>query len=144
MADDFKIAKDGTVVRGEQTNIEIAENEEMLSLEEDVFRHPELYSEQELRKKKKQLDELWKKFGLEGKEVNLLEYSVYVHPERCSAEELDKRRKRLNELWKKYGKADDSILKLKIAQKRLDILAKEQSGNSVLKMALIKHRKENQ
>ena len=136
MAEDFKITKEGTIVREDQTNMEIAEiaeKEEISSLEECVFRHPEFYSEQKLSEKKKRLDELWKKYGLEEKEVSLLEYSVYTHPERCSVEELDKRRKRLDELWKKYGKADNYILKLKIAQKKVDILNKKNSSNSVLK-----------
>ena len=141
---EFKITEDGTVVREDQTDIEITDKEEILSLEESVFRHPEFYSEQELSKKKKRLDELWKKNGLEDKEVSLLVYSVYVHPERCSAEELDKRRKRLDELWEKYGKSDDVALKLKVAKMKLDLLAEEKSDNSVLKMAMLKLRKENQ
>ena len=58
---EFKITEDGTVVREDQTDIEITDKEEILSLEESVFRHPEFYSEQELSKKKKRLDELWKK-----------------------------------------------------------------------------------
>lgn len=143
---DFYIAEDGTVVRKEQTEITSEENKEMLLLKEAVFRHPEHYSSQELDEKKKRLDEIWKKYGLEEEERGLLEYSVFVHPERCSAQELDNRKKRLDELWVKYGKQDDTALKLVRAKKKLELLGKEKSsdGNSVLKMAMMNLRKENQ
>ena len=141
---DFHIEQDSTIVRKEQKNIyEGTDEKEILLLEHAIFRHPENYSEQELNDKKKQLDELWKKYGQEDKEVSLLEYSIFVHPERCSEQELDRRKKRLDVLSEKYGKKDDFALSLKRAKMKVELLDKKKSSddNSLLKNAILNLKK---
>lgn len=141
---DFQVKQDGSIVRKEQKNIyEGTDEKEIFLLEEAIFRHPEHYSEQELNDKKKQLDELWKKYGQEDEEVSLLEYSIFVHPERCSEQELDRRKKRLDILSEKYGKKDDSALGLKRAKMKVELLDKKKSsdGNSLLKNAILNLKK---
>lgn len=141
MTDMFKINEYGEVIREGNIDNSVLYNEtaekEISLLAEAVFRHPEHYSEQALNEKKKQLDELWKKYGLENDEVIWLEYSVFNHPERCSEQELNNRKKRLDDLWKKYGKDDNSVLKL--AKRKLEL--KSSADKSLLNNAFLNLKK---
>ena len=143
MTDMFEINEYGEVIREGNVDNSVLYNEtdekEISLLVEAVFRHPEHYSEQALNEKKKQLDELWKKYGLENDEVIWLEYSVFNHPERCSEQELNNRKKRLDELWKKYGKVDNSVLKLEMAKRKLEL--KSSADKSLLNNALLNLKK---
>ncbi len=114
MADDFKIAKDGTIIREQNRGVEYKETEE------EKLMH----------------------------EYSLLSYEVHhatrptKDPEKIARYEELKKILKIDE--EKQGQAfKDAFVKAK--EKALaKIKAKEQSGNSVLKMALLRQRKENQ